>query len=114
MMVDLYVKMVLTEILRKTEVEERTLVKNAAFSEIYNYIRDHYTEINTIDDICERLYVNKYYVSHVFKKYTGVAPMAYVTKCGYFDTTNFFRNFKSSEKMTPLEYRVKNKSNKNN
>lgn len=132
MMVDLYVKMVLTEILRKTEVEERLLIKNAAFSEIYNYIRDHYTEINTIDDVCEKLYVNKYYVSHVFKKYTGVAPMAYVTKmrmtlakklleetelsaseisrrCGYFDTTNFFRNFKSSEKMTPLEYRAKNK-----
>ena len=82
--------------------------------------------------MCEKLYVNKYYVSHVFKKYTGVAPMAYVTKmritlakklleetelsaseisrrCGYFDTTNFFRNFKSSEKMTPLEYRAKNK-----
>lgn len=52
MMVDLYVKMVLTEILRKTEVEERLLIKNAAFSEIYNYIRDHYTEINTIDDVC--------------------------------------------------------------
>lgn len=30
-------------------------------------------------------------------------------RCGYFDTTNFFRNFKSSEKMTPLEYRAKNK-----
>lgn len=132
MMVDLYVKLVLTEILRKTEIEERTLIKNAAFSEIYDYIRGHYTEINTIDDICEKLFVNKYYVSHVFKKYAGIAPMAYVAKmrmtlakklleetelsaseisrrCGYADTTNFFRNFKSSEKMTPLEYRSKNK-----
>ena len=60
MMVDLYVKLILTEILRKVEVEERMLIKNAAFSEIYNYIANHYTEINTIDDICEKLYVNRY------------------------------------------------------
>jgi AraC-like DNA-binding protein/mannose-6-phosphate isomerase-like protein (cupin superfamily) len=135
MMVDLYVKLILTEILRKVEVEERMLIKNAAFSEIYNYIANHYTEINTIDDICEKLYVNRYYVSHVFKKYTGVSPMNYVTKCrmtlakklleetnlsaseisrrcGYFDTTNFFRNFKNNEKMTPIEYRESKKKRK--
>lgn len=130
MMLDLYVKLVLTEILRKTEVEERSLIKNVAFSEIYKYICNNYAEINTINDICDKLFVNKYYVSHVFKKYTGVAPMNYVTKmrmtlakklleetdlsaseisrrCGYMDTTNFFRNFKQSESMTPLEYRSK-------
>ena len=28
-------------------------------------------------------------------------------RCGYMDTTNFFRNFKQSESMTPLEYRTK-------
>lgn len=71
--------------------------------------------------MCEKLYVNKYYVSHVFKKYTGVAPMAYVTKmrmtlakklleetelsaseisrrCGYLDTTNFSEISKAAKK----------------
>lgn len=132
MMLDLYVKIVLTEILRKTEIEERTLIKNTTFSEIYHYISSHYTEIDTIEDICNNLYVNKYYVSHIFKKYAGIAPMNYVRKlrmtlakkllaetdlsaseisrrCGYADTTCFFRNFKGSEKVTPLEYRISSK-----
>lgn len=129
MMADFYVKILLTEILRKTEISETTLVKNAAFSEIYTYIRDNFTTINTIDDICEKLYVNKYYVSHIFKKYTGCSPMQYVTRCrialakslleetnlnvneiavkyGYEDVINFFRNFKKSENTTPLAYRI--------
>lgn len=129
MMADFYVKILLTEILRKTEINETALVKNAAFSEIYNYINDNYTTIRSIEDICEKLYVNKYYVSHIFKKYTGFSPMQYVTrcrmtlaknlleetdlsineiaeKCGYEDVINFFRNFKKSENTSPLAYRL--------
>ena len=132
MMADFYVKILLTEILRKKGVEENSLVKNAAFSEIYEYIYEHYAEINSIDDICRALFITNYYVSHVFKKYTGVSPMQYVTKCriahakklldeteltvreistqcGYDETTNFFRNFKRSEGVTPTEYRQKSK-----
>ena len=41
MMTDFYVKILLTEILRKTEINETSLVKNAAFTEIYNYIRNN-------------------------------------------------------------------------
>lgn len=132
MMADFYVKILLTEILRKKGVEENSLVKNAAFSEIYEYIYEHYAEINSIEDICRALFITNYYVSHVFKKYTGVSPMQYVTKCriahakklldeteltvreistqcGYDETTNFFRNFKRSEGVTPTEYRQKSK-----
>lgn len=130
MMADFYVKILLTEILRKKGVEENSLVKNAAFSEIYEYIYEHYAEINSIEDICRALFITNYYVSHVFKKYTGTSPMQYVarcriahakklldetdltvreisTQCGYDETTNFFRNFKRSEGITPTEYRQK-------
>ena len=31
------------------------------------------------------------------------------TQCGYDETTNFFRNFKRSEGVTPTEYRQKSK-----
>ena len=81
-----------------------------------------------MDQICEELSINKYYLSHVFKNYMGMPPMQYVTTrriahakkllqetdltasaigeaCGYKDHVLFFKAFKKLEGVTPLAYR---------
>ena len=127
-MTEYWTKLVLTGILRQTNIAERNLVKNATFSRIYAYLTENFANISSIEEVCNDLYVNKYYLSHVFKKYMGIPPQQYVIKCrltqakkllgetdlsvaeisercGYPDQTRFYKLFKKSEGVTPLAYR---------
>lgn len=128
-------KLILTGILRQINVSEQTMVKNNIFSRIYAYLSEHFAEVRSIDSVCSELYVSKYYLSHVFKKYTGIAPMQYVAqcrlahakkllaetdlsaceiseRCGYGDCTSFFKTFKKTEGTTPIAYRNRMKNEK--
>lgn len=106
----------------KTEEEE-------FISRILNYLNDHFTEELNLDKISSDLYCSSTYVSHSFKKATGMTPINYIirrrvglaqtllistdlsatqiaTMVGY-DNTNYFSTlFTKIVGMTPIRYRT--------
>lgn len=95
---------------------------------VMNYLNHHFTENVTIDDVANALFLNKDYISHVFKEETGYSLISYVislrinqaklllaetdqsvtdiaTACGYTDFTYFSKQFKQHTKMSPSRFR---------
>lgn len=93
-----------------------------------HYLNAHYFESLTLHDIAERLHVNEYYLSHVFKNEYGIPPMKYVIKrrigeaqdllmhkttpvaeiadsLGYSSVCHFNSMFKKYVGMSPGQYR---------
>lgn len=102
--------------------------KNPDFVRIKQYFDEHFTEIESVAEVCEKLQVNKYYLTHLFSDYEGVSPLQYLIQrrinlaceyleasnddvaeigkaCGYSDPCYFSRVFKQVKKVTPLRYR---------
>lgn len=121
-------RLIMIGILRLANISEAKFITNGIFTRIHNYLNKHYTEIESMDQICEDLKISKYYLSHVFKKYMGKPPMQYVTAkridlakkmlqetdmsateigeyCGYADHVLFFKTFKKLEGITPMAFR---------
>ncbi len=82
----------------------------------------------SLDELAEKHHISKYYLTRLFKKNTGYAPLQYLMMCrlatarelleetdknisevvwrsGFSDGSNFSRYFKSHIGMTPEEYR---------
>ena len=123
-------RLIMIGILRLANISEAKFVTNGIFTRIHNYLNNHFTEIESMDAICEELKISKYYLSHVFKKYMGKPPMQYVASkriayakkllqetdlsateigemCGYKDHVLFFKSFKKQEGITPIAFRRK-------
>ena len=99
------------------------LVRNVAA-----YIRDHYSENLTVNELAEIFNISPYHLIHSFKKNMGLPPYNYLTnhriaeakkmlvlssdpvgeiaeKCGFSDSAGFIACFKSRTGQTPLQYR---------
>ncbi|MBE7725065.1 MAG: helix-turn-helix domain-containing protein [Enterocloster citroniae] len=95
---------------------------------VMNYINHHFMEQFTIEDIATELFLNKDYISHVFKDETGYSIMNYVIslrinhaklllaetdqsvtdialECGYTDFNYFSKQFKKLTHLSPSEFR---------
>ena len=130
LMAKYWARLILIGILRLANISEAKFVTNAIFNKIHQYLSTHYTEIESMDQVCRDLGVSKYYISHVFKDYMGVPPMHYVTTqriayakkllyetdltassigemCGYKDHSLFFKTFKKQVGVTPVMFREK-------
>jgi AraC-like DNA-binding protein len=105
--------------LKKPEVNP-TIVKTM------DYIDNHLTEDLSLEKLSETLFIDKYYLSHLFKKETNTTPHQYILKkrllaskrfieegfpirevylkAGFADYTHFFRAFKQEYGMTPKDY----------
>ena len=128
LMAKYWARLILIGILRLANISEAKFVTNAIFTRIHHYLSKHFAEITGMDQICATLGINKYYLSHIFKKYMGTPPMQYVTQkriarakqllqetdlsasaigeeCGYHDHVLFFKAFRRAEGMTPGEFR---------
>ena len=83
-----------------------------------------------MEEICKSVYLSRYYLTHLFKEYSGISPIQYIIfkrmekakqllcetdlsvrenarRTGYAETNSFLKTFKKTENMTPSEYRKK-------
>lgn len=99
-------------------------------SELRRYLEEHFTEKITLEDLSERFYINKFYLTRIFKERYGTSIGSYLQnlkiteakrklrftdlsiqeigeECGLGDLAYFSRIFKKVEGISPTEYRNK-------
>lgn len=102
--------------------------KRLELVEIKNYLDEHYTEKIVLDDLTERYYINKYYLTKIFKETYGSTINGYIiakritrakqllrftdmtvdeigNAVGMGDANYFSRTFRKVEGISPREYR---------
>ena len=107
--------------------------EEAAFRSEFEKIMDFAVDRNqlsqlSLDAICNRMHMNKFYFSHKFKEYYGISPMKYVAAlklekakqflrstdmkvvtiaqlCGFSSNSYFSNVFRKEFGMTPEQYR---------
>lgn len=126
----------LTEVMRNSwnpEQKDNVSLKKKELRNVREYIDTHYSENLKLDNLAKIFFINKYYLTRIFKEQYGTTINNYLTqvritnakkhlrftdmtveqigaKCGYNDSNFFIRTFKHSEKMTPGKFRKKWKS----
>lgn len=108
--------------------EAKSGTKRTNMIEIKNYLDENYTKKITLDDLAERYFINKFYLTRVFKEQFGVSIMDYLLSvriteaknmlrftelsaeqigidCGIGDVYYFSRVFKKKEGIGIREYR---------
>lgn len=125
----LVLERILLELCRYVK-EERTGFqkpeRNPTVTKAIAYIDAHLTEDLSLDCLANTLFVDKYYLSHLFKQETNISPHRYIIKkrllfskqyiesglpirevylkAGFADYTHFFRAFKQEYGFAPKAY----------
>ncbi len=121
----------LTELMRNSWNPDRTKkisTKRKDLRTVRDYLDTHYAEDIKLDDLAQMLYINKFYLTHIFKEQFGITINNYLTQvritnakkhlrftdwnlekisleCGFNNVSYFIRTFKKAEGMTPGEFR---------
>lgn len=129
----IYEKLVslLCSIMDDSVSEKNINEKNSGFKNldpIKKYIDMHYNEKITLDMLAENFFINKFYLTRLFKKQYGMSVVNYITyirithakqllkftdlsveyvgeECGFNDSNYFARTFKKVEGVTPAQFR---------
>lgn len=132
---DSLVKAILSHILRILVYGDKNYFKtNESYMQAKKFIDENYADIRSIDDICSSLYISRFYLTHLFKEYSGVSPLKYIIqkridfskellrttelpigeialRAGYVEINSFIKTFKNVVNMTPHAYRQQEKVN---
>ncbi|ASA20424.1 AraC family transcriptional regulator [Paenibacillus donghaensis] len=121
-------------------VRKKHIAINLAMSEkvqkeaalVKNFIDVHFKSNITLESLAEEAHINKYYLSHIFKKTYGVSPVKYLTHVrvetakfllestnysileiseiiGFKSQSYFSQTFKRECNRSPLDYRKENR-----
>ena len=106
--------------------------ENTRLSGVLGYIDDNIANRITLEDICKKEYLSKYYLCHTFKRRMGVSIFEYILsrrldlakqllagsdmpvseiseRCGFSGFSYFSKIFRETEGVTPRQYRLDNK-----
>ena len=109
-------------------MESQTVSGNRQCALVRRYIDDHFKEALTLDLLAEEAHMNKYYLSHAFKKEYGVSPINYMLSrrideskyllaetdlslsriaqlLGFSSLSYFSQAFRKTQDISPMEFR---------
>ena len=113
--------------------ETETVSTNRQCAAVRRYIDLHFKEALTLDQLAEEGHMNKFYLSHVFKRTYGVSPINYIIEkrideskyllaetdlslsqiaqlLGFSSLSYFSQVFRRTQAVTPMEYRQSTKN----
>ena len=130
MRINEYLQKLLTLLMEETyrPVQQSSRAKQENIQKVRDYLEAHYEERITLEGLAERFYINKFYLTKLFKQTYGVTVNSYLMqiritrakqllrftdlsieligeKCGISDPNYFSRAFKKMEGLTPGRYR---------
>lgn len=130
-------EVLIMNIIRRTKSELIIETSNKISHEcayVKQYLDQHFSEEINLDELARISFINKYYLVHSFKKYSGMTPINYLNNkrlkeaCMLLKTTNhsiatiasiigmssqsyFCQSFKKQYKISPNEYRKQSQKN---
>ena len=132
-----YMEILIIRLMRSTALavqEEAPAVSgNRQCAEIRRYIDLHFKEALTLELLSDEAHMNKYYLSHSFKKEYGVSPINYLISrrineskyllaetdltmsqiaqlLGFSSLSYFSQTFRKTQGMSPMEFRQSSKT----
>ena len=132
-----YMEIMIIRLMRSTALavpaEPQPVSKNQQCAAVKRYIDQHFKETLTLEQLAEVAHMNKYYLSHTFKKEYGVSPINYMIGCrveeskyllaetdlslsriaqllGFSSLSYFSQVFRRSQNISPMEFRQSTRS----
>ena len=132
-----YMEILIIRLMRNTNLAVQTppqvISGNSQCAAVRRYIDLHFKEPLTLEQLSEEAHINKYYLSHAFKREYGVSPINYMISrrideskyllaetdlsmsqiahaLGFSSLSYFSQVFRKSQQISPMEFRQSSKS----
>ena len=132
-----YMEILIIRLMRSTALSAPevppVVSKNQQCAAVKRYIDQHFKESLTLEQLAEEAHMNKFYLSHTFKKEYGISPINYLISCrvaeskyllaetdlslsriaqllGFSSLSYFSQVFRRSQGISPMEFRQNTRS----